>query len=196
MPGDPYVEQRKTRPEPAASLHCVSERPGIITNPRVSRDNGHQLRWVSEQFHSGQMHGIERADRFDWKRPPGANQDGVGHGNEVAAARKCLKSSNRRPFFSGGQTSCDTSPDDGPSRFSKRQQRGHASTGSAKRDSGCPVALQKGRQEGARFDISSGRGAAATLRHDPRRSDRLRFRAGAGCPASLRQGRRPRAPAE
>ena len=53
----------------------VSERFGILAHAAVPRDDRYQGRRLAEQFRSGEVDGVECADRFDRKRAP----DSVEH---------------------------------------------------------------------------------------------------------------------
>ena len=106
-------------------LDGVTESPSVVANPRVARHNRDELGWLIEQLCGGQVHRIERPNRFDRKWPADASENHAIDVNDEAAAFECPQPSNGCLFLGNGQPAGDTCADDGSCSFRKRQGRRH-----------------------------------------------------------------------
>ena len=71
-----------------ALLDGVSKRSSVVSNPRISRDDGHQRWRLAEQFCGCQMHRVERANRLNGKGAANTREHGVGDRDDEATTRE------------------------------------------------------------------------------------------------------------
>src|SRR4029453_7488226 len=91
----------------------VPERPGVLPNSSVPCGDGHERWRLSEQFDRRKMQRIERANRFNGKRPASASEHRVRHVNEVAAALESMQSPDCGSFLRGRQPTSHTRAKEG-----------------------------------------------------------------------------------
>ena len=56
-----------------ALCHDVTQRLGVLAHARVPADYGHELWGFAKNFRGCEVHGIERADGFEWKAAAARN---------------------------------------------------------------------------------------------------------------------------
>lgn len=95
------------------------------------------------------MDGIERANRLNRKRPSGAREHGVRHGDDVATTLEYPQPSERRALLCQCQTSGGAGADDRSCCFCKGQRGGHTPAADAQRFQRCSVTFQQSRNQGA-----------------------------------------------
>jgi hypothetical protein len=63
----------------------ITKRFCVFPNPNIPCHDSNERRRFPEQLHCCKMKRIERANRFDGKRPAHADEDRIGHSNQVTA---------------------------------------------------------------------------------------------------------------
>lgn len=106
-------------------LDRVSKRSSVVSNPRISRHDGHQLWRLVEQFCGRKMHRIERANRLHGKGAANTREHGVGDGDDEATTCECSQPSHGSLLLRGRQAPPGSSPDDRSRGFRERQRRRH-----------------------------------------------------------------------
>jgi hypothetical protein len=127
----------------------VSKRSGVVSNPRISRHDGHQLWRLAEQFRGGKMHRIERANRFYGKGATNTREHCVGDGDNEATTCEDSQPSHGSALLRGRQATAGSSPDDRSCGFRERQRRRHLPSFSAQRLQSRRVAFQERRKQNA-----------------------------------------------
>jgi hypothetical protein len=103
----------------------VSKRSGVISNPRISRHDRHQLWRLAEQFCGRKMHRIERANWFYGKGATNAREHCVGDGDNEATTCEYSQPSHGSAYLGWRQATGGSSPDDRSGRLRDRQGRRH-----------------------------------------------------------------------
>ena len=136
---------------------AVAEGLGVVPNAFVPRYNRDELRRFTEQLRGGQMHRIERPNRFHRKRPGHASEDVAIDVNEEGAAFECPQSPNGCLFLADRQSTGDPCADDCPCSFCQRQRGRHVPPFGPKRFQCGRVVFEECREESARLDVPSAR---------------------------------------
>jgi hypothetical protein len=124
----------------------VSKRSGVVSNPRISRHDGHQLWRLAEQFCGRKMHRIEGANRFYGKGSTNTREHGVGDGDDEATTCEYSQPSHGSALLRGRQATAGSSPDDRPCGFGEHQRRRHLPSFSVRRLQGRRVAFHERRE--------------------------------------------------
>ena len=194
-------------------LDCIPKRFCVVPDASVARHNGHELRGFAEQLSGSKVHGIERANGFNWKRSANTREHRVCHSDHERATLKPPQCTHRRTLFVCRQPRAGSRAKN-RSRGLRDRQRGRNLTAprSNRPYRRCVMFQQRGNQP-AGLDVSniytfggesgcvhgpcSPRGPlGATLRHDRRQSDRRHFLPEAEYLANLPSGHLPRSAGE
>ena len=126
-----------------------SKRSGVVSYPRISRHDRHQLRRLAEQFCRCEMHRIQRADRLYGKRTPDTREHRIGDGDDETPTREYSQPSHGRAFLLRRQAIGRSSADDRSCGFRECECRSHLPSFGSYRLQGRRVAFQERRKQGA-----------------------------------------------
>lgn len=104
-----------------ALFDAVSERSGVLFHPRITSDDGDELRWFAQFFGSCEVDCVESADRLDRKRPPDTGEYGIGHRNNVTASLEHAERVNRRALIVRAEPAVPPRTNDRPARLGERK---------------------------------------------------------------------------
>ena len=145
--------------EPRVLCDHEPERQGVLTHSRISRDDGHELWRFAKQFCRCKMHGVERADGFDWEATADPSEHGSVNVEDEAAPLEqpsCSSVTVKRPAVRARMI-C-------PAGLRERQRRGHELCTDRQWRQGRCVMLQQRGHEGRSLVLNG----AATRYASPR----------------------------
>ena len=184
------------------SLNRISKCFCVFANPSVPCHDHDQRRWLVNHLRCSQMHGVERTNWLDRKRPANTSENRVCDTDYVTPKLKTTERAHCRSFFVGRQPRRCTRSKNRPCGFGNRQCGSDPPPpppSSTDRFQCVRVTLQKRGDQRAGLDVphTSGfqgrmRRLGATLGHVRRQSARRQFPPEARCPATLRSGHRLR----
>lgn len=105
--------------------NCVAERPRVRTNAIVAADDRHELRRLAEELHGRQVHGVERANRFNGKRTSRSDEHVARNCHDRASTLEHSQRAQRLAFFVGCDATSHSSADQRARGFRKRERRSH-----------------------------------------------------------------------
>ena len=126
---------REAGPTPLTTFHVsgaggglfdrVSKRSSVISNPPITRHDGHQLWRLAEQFCGRKVQGIERANRFHGKGAAHPGEHRVGDSDDETTTCEHSQPSHGSALLRRREATARSSSDDRSSRFGERQRGRH-----------------------------------------------------------------------